>query len=299
MPQTVDGPDAGACQPAMVTGGMPLTCNFGSLAANATKTITLSAHTAAANCGVIKNTASVSSDGDTNAGNNSAGPVPITVNCTPVAVTMSCPNVSLMGAALSVSGIISPVSASAVSIQYTSPTGAVTSHTAQSNASGNYTDSLTPTEYGPWTIRAGWNGAWSNTCPVIVYGKSTGGTFVIGDGNAILNGEADFWGSQWWKDNTWSGGVNPGVASLKGYLDAVDLPGNCGGSWSTRPGNSSKPPSSIPPYMAVVVSSTITKNGSTIAGDVVAEVIVKTDPGYGPNPGHDGTGTIVAIRCHK
>ena len=76
--------------------------------------------------------------------------------------------------------------------------------------------------------------------------------------------------------------MNPGVASLKGYLDAVDRPSACGGSWSTRPGNSSKPPATVPKYLAVVVSSQMEKNGPTISGDVVAIAIVKTSPGYGP-----------------
>jgi Domain of unknown function DUF11 len=298
---TVGGPDASACSPSSpVAGGMTLTCNFGTVAAGATKTITLTAVTGAGNCGVLNNTATVSAAGDTNAGNNSSGPVKITVNCAPVSVTLSCPNVSLMGSAFAVSGTISPATAgSPVTVQYTSPSGVNTSHVSQSGAAGAYSDTFTPNEMGPWSIQASWNGATSPACPAMVFNKSGNGTFVIGDGNAVLNNAVDFWGAQWWKDNTLSGGVSPGLASFKGFADAVDLPGNCGGSWSTRPGNSSHPPDSIPPYMAVIVSSTISKNGSTISGDVVGLVIVKTDPGYAGNPGHAGTGTIIAIRCHK
>jgi uncharacterized repeat protein (TIGR01451 family) len=296
---TVGGTDAAACAPSVVTGGMTLSCSFGSLVSGATKTITLIATTSTANCGTMNDTATVTSTGDTNPGNNSSGPVPITVNCQPVSVTLTCPNVNLEGTALAVSGTITPASASSVTIQYTSPSGVTTAHTAQSTATGSYADSFAATAYGPWTVQASWNGAQSPACPVVVFGKSTGGTFVIGDGNAVLGNTVDFWGSQWWKDNTWSGGVNPGVASLKGYLDAVDLPGGCGGSWSTRPGNSSKPPATVPDYLAVVVSSTITKNGSTISGDVVAEVIVDTNPGYAGDPGHEGTGKIIAVICHK
>ena len=50
--------------------------------------------------------------------------------------------------------------------------------------------------------------------------------------------------------------------------------------------------------MAVIVSGSIAKKGR-ISGDVVEEVIVKTDSGYAPNPGHAGTGTVVAVRCQK
>jgi len=71
----------------------------------------------------------------------------------------------------------------------------------------------------------------------------------------------------------------------------------CGGSWTSRPGNSSNPPDSVPPFMAVIASSSITKSGATISGDVPKIVIVKTNPGYGPSPGQTGTGTVVAVLC--
>jgi hypothetical protein len=49
--------------------------------------------------------------------------------------------------------------------------------------------------------------------------------------------------------------------------------------------------------MAVIVSSSIDKSGSTISGDTVHIVVVHTTPGYAPNPGHAGTGTVVAVIC--
>ena len=49
--------------------------------------------------------------------------------------------------------------------------------------------------------------------------------------------------------------------------------------------------------MAVIVSSRITKRGSVISGNVLHVVLVRTNAGYGPNPGHPGTGTIVATLC--
>lgn len=65
-------------------------------------------------------------------------------------------------------------------------------------------------------------------------------------------------------------------------------------SWTTYPGTSSQRPASVPSYLAVIVSSSITKNGSVISGIAPHVVIVKTDPGYAADPGHDGTGTVVA-----
>jgi hypothetical protein len=49
--------------------------------------------------------------------------------------------------------------------------------------------------------------------------------------------------------------------------------------------------------MAVIVSTRVDQNGSTITGDVPHIVIVATDPGYAGDPGHDGAGTIVATLC--
>jgi hypothetical protein len=49
--------------------------------------------------------------------------------------------------------------------------------------------------------------------------------------------------------------------------------------------------------MGVIVSSSITQHGSAISGDTPHIVVVKTDPGYQPDPGHAGTGTVVAKVC--
>jgi len=49
--------------------------------------------------------------------------------------------------------------------------------------------------------------------------------------------------------------------------------------------------------MAVIVSSSIQKNNSVITGDIKKIVVVRTNPGYGPSPGHWGTGQVVAVLC--
>ncbi|HEX9095549.1 MAG TPA: hypothetical protein VF990_05540, partial [Candidatus Dormibacteraeota bacterium] len=53
----------------------------------------------------------------------------------------------------------------------------------------------------------------------------------------------------------------------------------------------------LPALMAVIVTSSSQQSGSKISGDIVEIVIVKTDPGYEPNPGHAGTGTVLAALC--
>ena len=59
---------------------------------------------------------------------------------------------------------------------------------------------------------------------------------------------------------------------------------------------------SLPTYMGVIVTSRYAKSGSLISGDTFHIVIVNTtnsgyDPGIDPNPGHPGTGKVVATVC--
>lgn len=122
-----------------------------------------------------------------------------------------------------------------------------------------------------------------------------GGNFVIGDLNSAVGTNVTFWGAQWWKLNSLSGGSAP--AAFKGFEDQPALPA-CGQNWTTDPGNSTPPPAGpLPPFMVIIVSSQITKSGSTIAGDTPHLVVVSTNPGYAGNPGHAGTGTVVATLC--
>ena len=115
-----------------------------------------------------------------------------------------------------------------------------------------------------------------------------GGSFVIGDLEAVVGGQVTFTGSQWDKANNMSSGSAP--SSFKGFADSISSsPATVGGTWTGGPGNSSHPPGSVPSYMAVLVSSAVTKSGSTITGNIVAIVIVKTDSSSAD------TGTVVAI----
>ena len=153
---------------------------------------------------------------------------------------------------------------------------------------------------GPGTVTASFAGdsfyrPSSQTVSTLTFAFLGSGSFVIGDGNSAMGGSVTYWGAQWARINSLNGGAAP--ASFKGFADNTGAPPQCGVAWTSDPGNSSKPPASVPPFMAVVVSSSIHKSGSTVSGDTVHIVIVATDPGYAPNPGHAGTGTIVAIVC--
>ncbi len=130
---------------------------------------------------------------------------------------------------------------------------------------------------------------------VLIFGTASGGNFVIGDKNAAVGTSVTFWGAQWSKHNTLSGGSAP--ASFKGFADSPAAPG-CAVSWTTDPGNSTPPPAGpLPAYMAVIVSSSITNSGPSIGGNNVHIVVVRTDSGYAPNPGNAGTGTVVGVVC--
>lgn len=130
---------------------------------------------------------------------------------------------------------------------------------------------------------------------ILVYALTTGGNFVIGDGNAALGSAVTFWGAQWASANTVSGGGAP--ADFKGFADNPNAAPSCGTNWATAPGNSSNPPADVPSYTAVIVSSSVSRERGRPSGDSTEVVIVRTDPGYAPDPGHAGTGTVVAVLC--
>ena len=119
---------------------------------------------------------------------------------------------------------------------------------------------------------------------------------MIGDLDAVVGNKVYFWGSKWAKTNHLSGAKAP--SAFKGFANSTGGPTpNCGGMWMSDPGNSSVPPNNVPTLITVIASSSVTKSGSVITGNNRKVVVVRVDPGYGPNPGHEGTGTVVSITC--
>jgi hypothetical protein len=130
----------------------------------------------------------------------------------------------------------------------------------------------------------------STTALLYAYAKGNS-TFVVGD--LSTTGAVTFWGAKWSKLNRVSLGDAPDA--FKGFALVA---GTCGTRWTTGPGNSPDPPAGpLPAYMAVLVTSSVTKSGSSISGTTTHIVIVKTDAGYKNDPGHAGTGTVVATVC--
>lgn len=135
----------------------------------------------------------------------------------------------------------------------------------------------------------------------LVFAFLSKGAFVIGDRGAATNATVTFWGSQWAKINSLSNG--PAPSSFKGFAsNLTNQPPTCGGSltgWSSTTGDSSGAPSApLPSYMAVLVANKVIQASPTVtSGNTPEIVIVRTNPGYGPDPGLPGTGTVVAVLC--
>src|SRR5205823_13513729 len=127
-----------------------------------------------------------------------------------------------------------------------------------------------------------------------------GGKFEFGEARAATARPltlVTLWSAEWRALNSLSGGS--AAANFKGFASSFSpsTPA-CGGTWTAKPGNSGHPPKGpLPSFLGVVVSSSVSKKGSTISGNIVQIVVVKTSPGYSPNPGHVGKGTIVATLC--
>jgi hypothetical protein len=137
----------------------------------------------------------------------------------------------------------------------------------------------------------------SASANTIIFAFLDRGSFVLGDKTAVVGpNRVTFWSATWSRQNGLTGGSAP--PSFKGFASTVSgNPPVCGGNWTSRPGNSSKPPNTLPPYMGVVVSSTVNQSGSNLSGNVPEIVVVKTNAGYASDPGHPGTGTVVAVYC--
>lgn len=119
--------------------------------------------------------------------------------------------------------------------------------------------------------------------------------FVIGDQNAAVGTKVTFWGAQWTKLNSLSGGAAP--VGFKGYATGTSTnPASCGGTWTSVAGDTT-PPASVPKFITVMVSSAATKSGSNITGNVTKLVIIKVDPGYRSDPAFPGTGTVYSVVC--
>jgi hypothetical protein len=177
--------------------------------------------------------------------------------------------------------------------------------TGSTDSSGTARCTVSPVTVppGPQTITDSFSGDGyyqpaTSSQQALVYATLPSGSFVLGDRSAATGSTVTWWGAHWARDNALSAGPAPNA--FKGFAGSTSsTPPSCGGSWDASPGASAAPPSEVPSYMAIAVTSQITKSGSAIEGNIARRVIVRTNAGYGPDPGQTGTGTVVAVLCQS
>jgi hypothetical protein len=265
-----------------------------------------------ADTGQVLNTGGVDGDtcahGSRAAGNESQSWTPIgQPACSAVALALSPPTQThTIGSTATVTAHFSnscgPLSNTAVNFLVLSGPNNGTTGTATTDANGMASFSYSSLKSGTDTVQASVTNLAGtiDSNPVVVnwIGTFLGrGAFVIANTAAVLNGNVEFWGAQWAKNNHPSGGAAPNA--FKGFADTTSTnPPTCGATWTARTGNSSKPLQGPLPFdMVIIVSSRVTQKGSTISGNIVHLVVVKVIPGYAPNPGHAGTGRVVGVVC--
>lgn len=180
----------------------------------------------------------------------------------------------------------------------TPPTPGVVTANATGGFDVNGTHIYTAT--GPFTVTTTVNDIDGSiataSCTFLIGAATAGGSFVVGDLDAAVGNAVTFWGAQWSKLNSLSGG--PAPAAFKGFANTPRANPACGQTWSTGPGNSSNPPSPpLPDFIIVRVASSVSKAGSTISGNTPQLVVVHVDSGYEANPGHAGIGTVAGVLC--
>ena len=170
------------------------------------------------------------------------------------------------------------------------------------NAAGRVACRLTSTQpLGPGTVTALFAGdalyaPATDTKSTLTFAFLPRGTFIAGDEPGIGTGsKLVFWGAGWAMANDFDNGTLHG---FKGFAPSVSSsPPKCGSTWTAHLGISNRPPDRVPAYMAVALTDDVIGRHGRVTGEITEIVIVRTDPGYRPDPGHAGTGTVVAILC--
>ena len=140
-------------------------------------------------------------------------------------------------------------------------------------------------------------GAGSDTTEVEVAARSAVAPFVIGDlTDHTVGATVNYWGPQWEQNNPLSWGRGP--TAFKGH-NTTPAELTCGDMWTSRVGNSSDPPATVPAQIAVIVSSNVVQDGPVISGNIEKILLVDTQAGYGPAPGHSGYGRVVSVVCSR
>lgn len=144
---------------------------------------------------------------------------------------------------------------------------------------------------------------WSKTrvvVPLLAYGFSSGGTFALGNRTAVASPAAPavtntFWGAGWAAANPTSGKSSSTFQGfVKNAAPNTRMPLTIPPVGTPRI-ITGRAPASVPSFMLVAVTPSITPFGAI--GDVAGTrwAIMRTAAGYGPTPTTPGTGTVVAL----
>jgi hypothetical protein len=107
-----------------------------------------------------------------------------------------------------------------------------------------------------------------------------------------------FFGNGWTGLNPMSGG-NGASSAFKGFVETTNpVTPTCGSTFSSGGGASTNPPASLPPRVAVIITTQVTVNGSIKAqGTIKAIVLVDVSAAGSYNNSVGGSGKIVGIVC--
>lgn len=158
--------------------------------------------------------------------------------------------------------------------------------------SGSHTYAATGPQKIVTTVKDRGGSTATAAAPLLVYGVTSGGDFVISS-QGYANGTATFWSPKWSSLNPVNGG--PAPPAFKGFESSASGVVPAGSSWTTSAGAQATPPAQIPQYLAVIVTDSVSKDGSLLSGNVAKTAVVKADPGYGNTLDSPGTGTVVAL----
>lgn len=231
--------------------------------------------------------ANYSGDAGNSAAGSALGSDPELVNPAPVTITASSPTMTYGSSVPQISAVYAGLVGGR--LPATPPTCSTTA--TSSSPPGSYPTSCTG------AVDADYAFTYAAGSLTVLPALTQGGTFVVGNlsaGGPTVGTSVEFFGGTWSKANALSGG--PAPATFKGF-EAAPAPLGCGGGWTASPGDSAPAPVSVPTYTLMIVSGTITRSGSVVAGGTLHLVVVKVDPGYSNNPDHADTGTIFSVVC--
>jgi len=249
-----------------------------------------------------------------NADGESAGPSTTSVYCEPATEVVAGTATTCTATVINTTGTPTGTVAFASSGAGSFPSGASCALSPHSEGvagcSVSYTPSVTPAtpvrsdtitaSYGGDALRAPSNE--STTVQPLSITVLAGGSFVIGSGESEVGQQVTLW-SQYW--SMWQRLAGGGTWPLGFSGFAAGIPQNpprCGDIWTSGMASAlAAVPAVMPELIAVVVSSSISSDGSwsssMFQGDTVKVDVVRTDPGYTPGYGGKGTGTVVAQVC--